>query len=116
MMTMIIAARLGPLPMTNDGVVTVVACHRRPELTALSNATPRITESMTVVVRVRLPLKPVIVTVKVPAGVVVLVVTENVDDVVVGFGVKLPLAPAGSPLALNVTAPVKPLSGVIVTP
>src|SRR5207245_11696214 len=51
MITMIIAARLAPLPMTNDGVVTVVACHRRPELTALSNATAlRITESMTVVV------------------------------------------------------------------
>src|SRR6266571_6248369 len=45
MVTMIIAARLAPLPMTNDGVVTVVACHCRPELTALSNATPRITES-----------------------------------------------------------------------
>src|SRR5436190_444677 len=65
---------------------------------------------------VRVPLTPVIVTVKVPAGVVPLVVTENVDDVVVGFGVKLPLTPAGNPLALNVTAPVKPLSGVIVTP
>src|SRR5437867_12036226 len=36
MMTMIIAARLGPFPMTNDGVVTLVACHWRPELTALS--------------------------------------------------------------------------------
>src|SRR5439155_2469730 len=117
MMTIIIAARLAPLPTTNDGVVTAVTCHRKPELTELSNATvPRITESMTVVVRVRLPLTPVIVTVKVPAGVVVLVVTENVDDVVVGFGVKLPLAPAGNPLALNVTAPVKPLSGVIITP
>src|SRR5437667_4096319 len=39
MRTMIIAARSSPLPMTNDGVVTVVACHRRPELTALSNTT-----------------------------------------------------------------------------
>src|SRR2546423_451097 len=116
MMTMIIAARLAPLPMTNDGVVTVVACHRRPELTALSNATaPRTTVSAIVVVRVRLPLAPEIVTVKLPVGVLVLVVTENVDEVVVGFGAKLPLAPAGSPLALNVTAPVKPLSGVIVT-
>src|ERR1700730_18347914 len=35
MMTMIIAARLAPLPTMNDGVVTVVGCHRRPELTAL---------------------------------------------------------------------------------
>src|SRR5947208_9071901 len=44
--TMIIAARFGPFPITNDGVVTVVACHLRPELTALSNTTdPRITVS-----------------------------------------------------------------------
>src|SRR5205809_8030841 len=35
MMTIIIAARLAPLPTTNDGVVTDVACHRKPELTAL---------------------------------------------------------------------------------
>ena len=62
MMTMIIAARLAPLSMTNDGVVTVVGCHRKPELTALSNATePCITMRVTVVVRVRLPLTPVIV-------------------------------------------------------
>src|SRR5882672_10214983 len=48
--TMIIAARLAPLPTTNDGVVIVVGCHRMPELTALSNATdPRITMSVTVV-------------------------------------------------------------------
>src|SRR5206468_6901091 len=39
MVTIIIAARSGALPMTIDGVVIVVACHRRPELTALSNAT-----------------------------------------------------------------------------
>jgi hypothetical protein len=116
MMTMIIAARLAPLPMTNDGVVTVVTCHRRPELTALSNATaPRITESMIVVVRVRLPLTPVIVTVKLPAGVLVLVVTENVDDVVVGFGAKLPLAPAGNPVTLRLTGSAKPPVGSIVT-
>src|SRR5712671_6380753 len=62
MMTIIIAARLAPLPMTNHGVVTVVPCHRKPELTALSNATVAcITMSVTVVVRVRLPLTPVIV-------------------------------------------------------
>src|SRR5439155_16280889 len=62
MVTIIIAARLVPLPMTNDGVVTVVGCHRKPELTALSNVTePCITMSVTVVVRMRLPLTPVIV-------------------------------------------------------
>src|SRR5438270_5122176 len=36
MVTIIIAARLAPLPTTNDGVVTGGACHRKPELTALS--------------------------------------------------------------------------------
>src|SRR5437867_3848547 len=57
MMTMIIAARFAPLPMTNDGVVIVVGCQRRPVLTALSKTTdPRITASVIVVVRVRLPL------------------------------------------------------------
>ena len=45
----------------------------------------------------------------------VLVVTENVDEVVAGFGVKLLVAPAGNPLTVNVTWPVNPLIGVIVT-
>src|SRR6059036_2101332 len=36
MVTMIIAARLGPLPMLNEGVVTVVAFHTKSELTLLS--------------------------------------------------------------------------------
>ena len=62
MMTMIIAARLAPLPMTNDGVVTVVACHSRPELTELSKMTG-VTVSSTVVVCVRVPFAPVIVSV-----------------------------------------------------
>src|SRR5438093_10623406 len=62
MVTIIIAARLAPLPMTNDGVVTVVGCHRKPELTALSNVTqPCTTMSVTMGVRVGLPLKPVVV-------------------------------------------------------
>src|SRR5438046_1129980 len=47
MVTMIIAARLTPLPMTIDGVVIVVGCHRRPVLTALSNVT-RVIVSVTV--------------------------------------------------------------------
>src|SRR2546423_10442043 len=100
MMTMIIAARLALFPMTNDGVVIVVGCHRRPVLTALSNVT-RVTVSATAVVCVRLPLAPVIVSVYVPAGVLAPVVTESVEEAVAGFGVKLPLAPAGSPLTVN---------------
>src|SRR2546423_3380465 len=39
MVIIIIAARPAPLPTTNDGVVTVATCHRKPELTELSNAT-----------------------------------------------------------------------------
>ena len=38
--TMIIAARLAPLPMTKAGVVTVVAPNLIPELTLLSKVTP----------------------------------------------------------------------------
>ena len=49
-----------------------------------------------------------------PTGVLELVVTASVDDPVAGFGVKLPVAPAGNPLTLNVTAPVKPFVGLIV--
>jgi hypothetical protein len=43
------------------------------------------------------------------------VVTERVEDPVVGFGEKLPEAPAGSPLMLRLTSPVKPPVGAIAT-
>ena len=43
------------------------------------------------------------------------VVTERTDDVVAGFGVKLPEAPVGSPLKLRVTFPENPPVGAIVT-
>ena len=74
-----------------------------------------VTTSVAVVVRVKLPLTPVIVNVYVPTGVLALVVTESVDEVVAGFGVKLPVAPAGNPLTVNVTCPVNPLIGVTAT-
>ena len=73
------------------------------------------TTSVAVVVRVKLPLTPVIVSVYVPTGVLVLVITESVAEVVAGFGVKLPVAPAGRPLAVNATWPVNPLIGVTAT-
>ena len=59
--------------------------------------------SETVVLRVRLPLTPVMVSANVPVGVPVFVVTENDDDTLAGFGLKLPLAPLGSPVTLRVT-------------
>jgi hypothetical protein len=69
----------------------------------------------TVVVCVNVPPTPVIVSAEVPNGVLVLVVTERVDDAVAGFGAKLPLAPPGSPLTLSVTWPVKPPVGLMLT-
>jgi hypothetical protein len=48
-------------------------------------------------------------------GVPVLVVTDSVDAVVPGFGVKVPIAPLGNPLTLRLTWPVKPPVGLIVT-
>ena len=64
----------------------------------------------------RVPLAPVIVNGYVPVGVVALVVTVMVDEpeVVTDAGLKLALAAAGNPLALNVTVPVKPPDGVTV--
>jgi hypothetical protein len=44
-----------------------------------------------------------------------LTVTVRVEDVVAGSGLKAALARDGRPLTLRVTAPVKPLLGVIVT-
>ena len=58
---------------------------------------------------------PVIVNGKLPVGVVLLVVTVNVelpDDS--GLGLNAPVAPAGSPLTLSVTDPVNPPVGVTV--
>jgi hypothetical protein len=52
---------------------------------------------------------------KLPVVAVVVVATEKVDVVVVGFGAKDPVAPAARPLELNVTEPVNPPDGVTVT-
>jgi hypothetical protein len=41
--------------------------------------------------------------------------TFKVAAVVAGFGLKVPLAPTGSPARLRLTDPVKPLLGVMVT-
>lgn len=75
-----------------------------------------LTTRVTVAVCVRVPLTPVIVTVYVPGGVFEPVVTEKVEEELAGLGEKLPLAPAGNPVAPKVTCPVKPLLGVIVSP
>ena len=75
-----------------------------------------VTMSVTDVVWVKLPLTPVMVTVKLPVGVVVAVVTVTVEESPeAGFGLKLSVAPAGNPAALKVTSPAKPPFRVIFT-
>lgn len=68
---------------------------------------------MIVVVSVRLPDVPVIVTVDVPFAAVELAVKVRVLLVVTGLGVKVAITPVGNPEADKVTLPVKPLDGVI---
>ena len=66
------------------------------------------------VVEWEIPLAPVIVNVYVPVGVELVVVTLSVDvpEVVIEAGLNVPVAPAGNPLTLRFTEPVKPLTAV----
>jgi hypothetical protein len=66
---------------------------------------------------VRLPLVPVMVSVDVPTGVVLTVVTVSVEVPLplIVAGEKLAVAPVGNPLAPRVTVPVNPFSAPIVT-
>jgi hypothetical protein len=69
-----------------------------------------------VVVCLKVPDVPVIVRVNVPVGVVLAVVTVIVEEPepVTEVGLKVALAPDGSPLALKVTAPANPFTAAIV--
>ncbi len=51
-----------------------------------------------------------------PAAVLVVVLTDSVEDPapVIDVGLKLPLAPVGRPLTLSATLPLKPLRAVVV--
>ena len=71
---------------------------------------PAVTESVTVVLLVRAPLVPATVIGKLPVGVAEEVESVRVEepDVVIRDGLKLAVAPAGNPLALRLTLPVKP--------
>ena len=73
-----------------------------------------ITISETLLVCVKAPPVPVIVSVEEPPGVLAPVVTDSVDDPVAGFGLNVPVAAEGRPLTLRLTGPVKPFSGVMV--
>ena len=91
-----------------------VFCHVVPEVRHC--VAMGFTTSVTIAVCVRLPLVPVMVTVELPAGVVLLVATVNVEvpAPLTDPGVKVAVAPAGKPLALSITAPLKPLMALTV--
>lgn len=74
------------------------------------------TTRVTVVEWTRLPLVPVMVRTKLPEGVVVLVVTDMVEEPepVTDVGLKLAVAPAGNPLTLKLTLPLNPPDPVAV--
>src|ERR1043166_4759226 len=73
--------------------------------------------SVTVAECVRLPLVPVMTSVKFPTGVAPVVVTVSVEvpEPFTDVGEKLAVAPDGRPLTPNVTLPVKPLSALTFT-
>ena len=99
----------------NAGVVTVVLAEVRSVEANASIANPAgggrlVTPNVTVVKWFRLPLTPLTVSVDVPAGVVLNVLMVNVDvpDPVIVVGLKVPVAPAGSPLTPRFTTPENP--------
>src|SRR5215470_10846431 len=79
----------------------VTVCEAGDAVTEKSPTTGAVTTRVTFAVCVVLPLVPVMVSGKLPVGVVLLVVTVNVESPdVSGLGLKEPVAPAGSPLTL----------------
>src|SRR5665213_4157881 len=81
-------------------------------LMPIAAAAVTVTDSVTPALCVSAPLLPVMVSVELAAGVVALVLTVSValPEPVTVEGEKLALAPAGSPLALSVTPPLKPFT------
>lgn len=75
-----------------------------------SGGTGVVTTSVAVVECTIVPLVPVMVSVELPAGVEVSVVTDRVDDPepATEVGLNVPVAPLGKPETLKLTVPVKP--------
>lgn len=71
--------------------------------------------SVIVVVAVRLPEDPVMVTVYVPEAAVLPAVKVTTLVVVAGFTLKAAVTPVGNPDAARVTLPENPLTGVMVS-
>lgn len=79
-----------------------------------SPTTGAVTVRVTVVVWLKLPDVPVIVTVDVPVAAVLLAVSVNTLVEVVGLVSKVAVTPAGRPEADRLTLPVKPPTGFTV--
>ena len=75
----------------------------------------RATLSVAEAVCVRMPLLPVMVSVKVPLGPDDDVFTVSVEVVLAGFGVNVTVDPEGRPPRVRETDPLKPFAGAIVT-
>jgi hypothetical protein len=67
-----------------------------------------------VVLLIKAPDVPVMVSEAVPVAAVPLAVSVNVLALIVGFGLNDAITPLGRPEADNVTLPLKPFCGVIV--
>jgi hypothetical protein len=72
-----------------------------------------VTVRLSVVVSVRLPDVPVIVTVAVPVAAVALAVKVSVLVVVAGLGLNAAVTPLGKAAAESVTLPLNPFAGVM---
>jgi hypothetical protein len=70
------------------------------------------TVSVTVVVAVKVPEVPMIVTVAIPVAAVLLAVVVNVLVLAVLAGLNDAVTPAGKPVATRLTFPLKPFAGV----
>ena len=80
-----------------------------------SELTGTVTVTLICVVAESVPLEPVMVTIAVPAVAVVDAENVTVLEPVVDAGLKEAETPAGNPLALNATLPLKPPEGMTLT-
>jgi len=93
---------------------TVIVFHVKEVGARLTTGLPAATVRLTVLVDVKLPDFPVIVTVTVPVAAVALALNVNVLVEVVGLVPNAAVTPLGKPDALNVTPPTNPFAGTTV--
>jgi hypothetical protein len=108
-----------PMSVTLMVSVPLLPCVTDNEEAEALRLKPVVTLALTVramvVVAFVLPLVPVIVTVDEPVVAVLLAVSVSKLELVEDVGLNEAVTPLGRPLAVNVTLPVNPFSGVTVT-